>query len=132
MAPPLMAPPDQLQLRLLLAAAVCGAALTMTSAAVHHASPSDGAAGLCKCLKAAMLPGDECRLHAGGSTASAVAAAAASGEACLRPSVLPMFCCPCSAAVPATSCTIVSDGRLGGGAPRDANKVQKERGFLGW
>ena len=125
-----MAPPYQLQLKLFLAAAVCAAALTMTSAAVHHASPSDGAAGLCKCLKAAMLPGDECRLHAGGSTTSAVAAAAASGEACLR--VLPMFCCPCSAAVPATTCSKVSDEAIGGWGEVPCATRTKERGFWGW
>ena len=33
--------------------------------AIHHASPSDGADGLCDCVRKAVRPGDECRLHAG-------------------------------------------------------------------
>ena len=92
-----MAPVNQL----LLAAAVCGAALATTAAEVYHASPSDGAAGLCKCLQAAVLPGDECRLHAGGSAAAADRAALL---LLARPTACPHRAPPSALLVPRCRC----------------------------
>ena len=36
-----------------------------SDATTYTARPSDGAAGLCDCVRKAVHPGDECRLHAG-------------------------------------------------------------------